>query len=64
VIRNLSRLFVAIRVKKMKPLRLAAVSIDLDDIDCYHAIHGLPATSQAPSHAVYDRALPRFEAFF
>lgn len=48
----------------MKPLRLAAVSIDLDDIDCYHAIHGLPATSQAPSHAVYDRALPRFEAFF
>lgn len=44
--------------------RLCAVSIDLDEIDCYTAIHGLPATSGAPAHAVYRRALPRLLALF
>jgi peptidoglycan-N-acetylglucosamine deacetylase len=45
-------------------LRLCAVSIDLDEIGCYTAIHGLPATSGEPAHAVYRRALPRLLALF
>lgn len=39
-------------------MRLAAVSIDLDEIHHYHAIHGLPAPERA-AHVVYDRAVPR-----
>lgn len=39
--------------------RLAAVSIDLDEIPCYTAIHGLPAPEGDRAHAIYDRALPR-----
>jgi peptidoglycan-N-acetylglucosamine deacetylase len=39
-------------------MRLAAVSIDLDEIHHYRAIHGLPLT-QAGAHAAYDAALPR-----
>jgi len=39
---------------------LAAVSIDLDEVPCYAAIHGLPAPEPPQAHAVYDRALPRF----
>jgi peptidoglycan-N-acetylglucosamine deacetylase len=41
--------------------RLACVSVDLDEIHHYEAIHGLGPAS--PSHAVYDLAVPRFEAF-
>jgi hypothetical protein len=39
-------------------MKLAAVSIDLDEIHHYFAIHGLAAPGQA-AHAVYDRAVPR-----
>jgi len=39
-------------------MRLAAVSIDLDEIHHYYAIHGLSGAPGAP-HVVYDRAVPR-----
>ena len=45
----------------------AAVSVDLDEIDCYLAIHGLSDSDElgdAARHAVYDRALPRLAALF
>jgi len=44
-------------------MRLASVSIDLDEIDCYSEIHGLPVPSGDAAGAVYRKALPRFEAF-
>lgn len=44
--------------------RLAALSVDLDEIRCYTAIHGLSAPSDDASHAVYRLAIPRFEALF
>lgn len=44
--------------------RLAAISVDLDEIPNYAAIHGLGALDGAAAHAVYDRCLPRFEALF
>jgi hypothetical protein len=40
--------------------RLCAVSVDLDEIDQYRAIHDLPPRDV---HAVYDVALARIEAF-
>lgn len=45
--------------------RFAAVSIDLDEIPCYLAIHGLPrgAVSLSSLHAVYDIALERASRF-
>jgi peptidoglycan/xylan/chitin deacetylase (PgdA/CDA1 family) len=39
-------------------MRLAAVSIDLDELHHYFAIHGLHAPERA-AHVVYDRAVPR-----
>lgn len=45
-------------------MRLCAVSVDLDEIDCYASIHGLPAPDPAGAHAVYASAVPRFEALF
>jgi hypothetical protein len=42
-------------------LRLCAVSVDLDEIHHYYAIHGLGAPPPAAAHAVYDRGLARFE---
>jgi len=39
-------------------MRFAAVSIDLDELHHYFAIHGLPAPERA-AHVVYDRAVPR-----
>jgi peptidoglycan-N-acetylglucosamine deacetylase len=42
-------------------LRLCAISVDLDEIHHYYAIHGLGAAPAATGHAVYARALPRFE---
>lgn len=41
---------------------LAAVSIDLDEVPCYCAIHGLPIPGDARATAIYDRALPRLLA--
>ena len=44
--------------------RVAVLSIDLDEIPNYHAIHGLPAPSEVEGrHAVYERALERAQAF-
>ncbi|MCA9531576.1 MAG: polysaccharide deacetylase family protein [Myxococcales bacterium] len=43
------------------PPRVAAVSIDLDEVPCYASIHALDVPPDA-AHAVYDRALPRLEA--
>jgi hypothetical protein len=45
--------------------RLAAVSVDLDEIPEYLAIHGLGTSGDddAAGHAVYDRALGRIEAW-
>src|ERR1700754_2944321 len=45
--------------------KLCAVSVDLDEIPCYAAIHGLSLSlSQAASRAVYRKALPRLAALF
>lgn len=45
--------------------RLAAVSVDLDEVPEYHRIHGLepPGVADRAAHAVYDRGLARLDAF-
>src|SRR5262245_9109332 len=43
---------------------LASISVDLDEVPCYTAIHGLPPPEGERAHAVYRKALPRFEALF
>lgn len=45
-------------------MKLCALSVDLDEIPCYHAIHGLPAPTGDSVHAVYHRAVPRFQELF
>ncbi|MDD9946807.1 MAG: polysaccharide deacetylase family protein [Myxococcales bacterium] len=40
--------------------RLAALSIDLDEVPCYCAIHGLADPPEAARWAVYERAIPRY----
>jgi peptidoglycan-N-acetylglucosamine deacetylase len=48
-------------------MRLAALSVDLDEVPCYAAIHGLQGSLEPAAdvaHAIYRRALPRFEALF
>jgi len=40
------------------------VSVDLDDVACYHAIHGLPPPSPAAQRIVLERCLPRFVELF
>lgn len=44
--------------------KLAALSVDLDEIGCYTSIHGLPAGDDASAGAVYRHAVPRFERLF
>jgi len=44
--------------------RLCAVSVDLDEVQCYSAIHGLPPLPAPAAHAVYRRALPRLFDLF
>jgi len=44
-------------------LRLASISIDLDEVPRYTAIHGLPTPQGLAAHAVYDRCLPRLTAW-
>ena len=48
----------------LSALRLCAVSVDLDEIGCYSAIHGLPDLPGEAAHAVYRRALPRLLELF
>lgn len=45
-------------------MRLCAVSVDLDEIANYAAIHGLPPPSAAAARAIYERALPRLARVF
>ena len=45
-------------------MRLAAVSVDLDEIGCYAAIHGLAPPDADAARAIYRRALPRLAALF
>jgi peptidoglycan/xylan/chitin deacetylase (PgdA/CDA1 family) len=41
---------------------LAALSIDLDEIGCYTAIHGLAPPDDDAANAIYRAAIPRYEA--
>lgn len=43
---------------------LAALSVDIDEVSCYTAIHGLEAPDEARARAIYERALPRFADLF
>ncbi len=43
---------------------LAAVSVDLDEIPCYTAIHGLTPPDPSAARAIYERALPRIARLF
>lgn len=45
-------------------MRLAALSVDLDEVGCYAAIHGLPPPDADAARAIYRRALPRLAALF
>lgn len=45
-------------------MRLAAVSVDLDEIDCYSAIHGLEPPGDDAACAIYRRAVPRLRRVF
>jgi peptidoglycan/xylan/chitin deacetylase (PgdA/CDA1 family) len=44
-------------------MRLCCLSVDLDEIHHYHALHGLPLPLGPSKTAVYDVALSRWEAF-
>lgn len=43
---------------------ILCVTVDLDEIGCYHSIHGLPPPAGEAARAVYARALPRVGEFF
>ena len=45
-------------------MKLCAVSVDLDEVPCYHAIHGLPMPADDSAHAVYTRPVPRLGGLF
>ena len=45
-------------------MRTCAISIDLDGIGCYYAIHGLGAPPGELEHVIFERALPRAAALF
>jgi peptidoglycan/xylan/chitin deacetylase (PgdA/CDA1 family) len=47
-----------------RPERLAAVSVDLDEIGCYTSIHGLTAPSEDAARAIYRKAVPRLVRLF
>ena len=47
----------------MPPSRLCAVSVDLDEIPNYHAIHGLKPPGATSADAVYRVALARLDRF-
>ncbi|MEI8256908.1 MAG: polysaccharide deacetylase family protein, partial [Deltaproteobacteria bacterium] len=53
-------LFAARRSAIPAAVKLAALSVDLDEIPCYHAIYGLPPPVDATASAVYRRAVPRY----
>lgn len=43
---------------------VTAVSVDLDGLSCYHAIHGLPPPRETERDIVLQRCLPRFLEVF
>ena len=43
--------------------KLAAISIDLDEVELYAAIHGVSSELGGAKHAVYDRCVPRLAAW-
>lgn len=45
-------------------MKLAAISVDLDEIPCYAAIYGLSVPEGPASRAIYERALPRLARIF
>lgn len=44
--------------------QLAAISVDLDEVENYAAIHGLGGSLALPPAAIYERALPRIVRTF
>lgn len=48
----------------MPSLPTTLVSVDLDDLACYHAIHGLPPPSREAAGVGLERWLPRFLELF
>jgi len=44
--------------------KLASISVDLDEVDCYGAIHGIEIPEGPALHAVYDRCVPRLAELF
>lgn len=44
-------------------MRWAALSVDLDEVPCYAAIHGLPQPQAPVANAIYAHAVPRWEAW-
>lgn len=44
--------------------RLAAISVDLDEVPCYAAIHGITPPESASNYAIYRHALPRLLQWF
>jgi len=46
------------------PRPLTIVSVDLDDIQCYHAIHGLPPPPEQTHGIILERCLPRYLELF
>jgi hypothetical protein len=44
--------------------RRTIVSVDLDSVACYHAIHGLPDPSPSSGDVIYSHCLPRFLELF
>ena len=40
------------------------ISVDLDDVACYHAIHGLPPPSEEQRGLILERCLPRYLLLF
>jgi peptidoglycan-N-acetylglucosamine deacetylase len=45
-------------------MKLAALSVDLDEVPCYYAIHGLGEPPAQSAHAVYSCAVPRYRDLF
>ena len=43
----------------MSEVKATLLSVDLDNLGCYHAIHGLPPPSPAQQRVVLERCLPR-----
>ena len=44
--------------------KLASISVDLDEVGCYGAIHGVEIAEGPMLHAVYDRCVPRLAELF